>query len=231
MTSPQIDIIYEATTPLGVDLGVLTMALQLQVDRDVTPIWGLACTLDIQSASRSGVQRLIFLDDADQADALGYHELTPDGLPQGKVFVRTTLKDGENPTVTASHELLEMMVDPNIDQVCYRHTRHTTYAKEVCDAVEESTYTIDINGVKVLVSNFQTPAWFDLGPSTPQRYDYLGLCKSPWQLLRGGYMSVQLADGEWSQVFGSVHAASRFNSAKKWRPQVLESGVKRRSTR
>jgi hypothetical protein len=30
---------------------------------------------------------MVFLDDADQEGALAYHDLTPDGMPQSKVFV------------------------------------------------------------------------------------------------------------------------------------------------
>jgi len=50
----------------------------------------------------------VILDDSDQAGALGYHDLTSDGLPIGKVFAASDLKAGTSWTVTASHELLEM---------------------------------------------------------------------------------------------------------------------------
>lgn len=223
----QIDLVYLATTPLGVDLAALMAALQTQVTRDFAPIWGIDCKLSIQTAPRTGVQRLLFLDDTDQADALGEHELTPDGLPQGKVFVQTTLRDGENPTVTASHELLEMLVDPNIDQVVRRGLR--AEAKEVADAVEETGYAI--NGIQV--SNFQTPAWFELHdrslPMGTNKYDFLGLCTHPWQILKGGYMSVLEPSGEWTQVFGSIHAANHFRSDGRWRGAARVSGVRRRS--
>jgi hypothetical protein len=53
---------------------------------------------------------MVFLDDADQPGALAY--LTPDGLPQSKVFVKTTLENNDLVSVSASHELVEMLVDP-----------------------------------------------------------------------------------------------------------------------
>jgi hypothetical protein len=227
--TPDIDLIYEAKTPLGVDLERLRSALQVQVDRDFGPIWGLGCSLSIVSAPRPGVQRLIFLDDADQADALGYHELTPDGLPQGKVFVETTFRDGENPTVTASHELLEMLADPKLNQIERRPPALHAYALEVCDAVEETTYTID----GITVSNFQKPAWFGR-PSNERdqiKYDFCGKCIRPWQLLKGGYASVQEINGQWTQVFGSLAAADNFSLARKWRGAARVSEIKARSTR
>jgi hypothetical protein len=48
---------------------------------------------------------------ADTAGALGYHDLTHDGQPISKVFVKTTIKDGELVSVTACHELFEMVID------------------------------------------------------------------------------------------------------------------------
>jgi len=56
--------------------------------------------------------QFIYFDDADATGALGYHELTKDGQPVSKVFVKTTLADNELVSVTASHELFEMTIDP-----------------------------------------------------------------------------------------------------------------------
>jgi hypothetical protein len=38
-------------------------------------------------------------------------------LPLSKVFVKTTLADGELVSVSASHELVEMLVDPAINMM------------------------------------------------------------------------------------------------------------------
>ena len=40
-----------------------------------------------------GAWAMVFLDDADSPGALAYHDLTPDGLPESKVFVKTTLRE------------------------------------------------------------------------------------------------------------------------------------------
>jgi hypothetical protein len=228
VTPVPIDIIYEAKTPLGTDLDKLVAALQIQISRDFAPIWGVDCVLAIQEKPRTGIQRLGFYDTTKQANTLGDHELTKDGLPLGKVFVETTLQDGEDPTVTSSHELMEMLVDPMLTRVAVRGG-FATYAVEVADACEEQTYKI--NGIQM--SDFVTPQWFGMTGrvSGKDSYDFLGSCKSPWQLLEGGYISVQLSGGDWQQLFGSVAAASRFSSARKWRGAARESGVMRRSER
>jgi hypothetical protein len=228
VTSPvPIDVIYEAKTPLGTDLDKLVAALQIQVSRDFAPIWGPDCKLEIQPKVRPHVQPLIFLDDSDQADALGYHELTKAGLPLGKIFVKTTLQDKENPTVTASHELMEMLADPMLDRTAER-AMLVTYAVEVADAVEEQTYKIN----SIETSNFVTQGWFGLPQSSDSgKLDFLGMCVRPWELLSGGYISVKLPGGDWQQLFGSVAAADRFRSARKWRGAARERGELRRSAR
>ena len=54
-------------------------------------------------------------DNPDQAGALGYHEITSQGTPLGKVFAKLDLQSGASWTVTLSHELLEMLADPWIN--------------------------------------------------------------------------------------------------------------------
>jgi hypothetical protein len=57
---------------------------------------------------------LTILEDSDHADALGYHETTDQGLSLGKVFAHLARQEGGNWTITARHELLEMLDDPEI---------------------------------------------------------------------------------------------------------------------
>ena len=75
------------------------------------------------------------LDDSDQANALGYHDLTSEGLPIGKAFAASDLKAGTSWTVTARHELLERLGDPNINLTVFVQNSNSAgilYAYEVC---------------------------------------------------------------------------------------------------
>src|SRR5438045_9737349 len=56
--------------------------------------------------------QLVYFDNADAAGALGYHDITKDGQPVAKVFVETTIAAHELVSVTACHELFEMVIDP-----------------------------------------------------------------------------------------------------------------------
>jgi hypothetical protein len=137
--------------------------------------------------------QLVILDDADMADALGYHETTPAGQPLGKVFARTVADAGLSWTVTASHEWVEMLVDANA-LLGADLGNGTWVAFEVADPVEADVYGYTIDGVKV--SDFVTPAWFV--PDAPGPYDWTKHCKRPLTLLPGGYVAVQ-RNGQWTQ--------------------------------
>jgi hypothetical protein len=108
------------------------------VTRDFAPKWGITCKVQKATSIPKGAWAIVILDDPDEPNAAGYHDLTPDGLPLSKVFVAAG-----DVSVTASHELLEMLVDPAINCGCQQADQKTWVALEVCDAVEETTYKID----------------------------------------------------------------------------------------
>ena|SRR5437899_1140274 len=122
---PAIACFNQATVPLGGGLGFdkLIATLQQFLDQIFVPVWGTPARLVRTTGFQKGAWALAFLDTADVANALGYHDLTPDGLPLSKVFVRTTLGAGQKVSVTASHELAEMLVDPAINARFAREDR------------------------------------------------------------------------------------------------------------
>ena len=103
---------------------------------------------------------LVLLANADVAGALGYHDLTPAGLPIGKCFVNTSLQDRVSWQSCASHEFCEMLGDPWINLAADPGNGSLLNAYELCDAVEQDSYKAS-NGVEL--SNFVTPRWFITG--------------------------------------------------------------------
>jgi len=187
-------------------------ALQTQVRRDFLPPWGVDADLDFVPKGQqppAGHWWLVVADDSDQAGALGYHDMTPDGLPQGNVFAGTDLQFGTQWTVTASHELLEMLGDPAINLTALTMTPFDVnqpavgrlYAYEVCDACEADQDGYAIDGV--LVSNFVYPPWFESFRQTGStQFDHQLRLTDPFQLLPGGYISVyDMTSGTgWQQI-------------------------------
>jgi hypothetical protein len=195
LSTTQISVINESTILTDSDVQPVIAALQQQVTNDFRPLWGTDAELKMipqGSQPPNGTWWLVILDDSDQAGALGYHDLTPDGLPIGKVFAASDLKAGTSWTVTASHELLEMLADPNINLTVFVQDSDTAgmlYAYEVCDACEDDSfgYTID----NILVSDFVYPSWFEtFRTQGSTQFDKMSKIQNPLELLSGGYIGV-----------------------------------------
>jgi hypothetical protein len=208
-------------------------ALQQQVHNDWASVWG--CDADLRfipgrNASPEGAWWLVVLDNSDQAGALGYHDLTEDGLPLGKVFAGTDLQYGLKWSVTASHELLEMLGDPDINLTAFVQDSDTSgvlYAYEVCDACEADQYGYDIGDVTV--SDFVYPAWFESfrQPGSTQ-FDKQNAISQPFELLPGGYIGVfdVFSGSGWQQK-----TAEEIRLEYKARPHVGSRRERRRTPR
>jgi len=203
---PTIACFNKASTPLGVDLDVLIAAMQAFVDRYVAPVWGTPAKLVKSKDYLKGAWAMIFLDNADQPGALAYHDLTPDGMPQAKVFVKTTLDNHDQVSVSASHELVEMLVDPAINMMTTGPDPNVMYAYESADPVEQLSFTV--NGVPM--TDFVYPAYFEAFHKPGSvRFDQSGKVSRPFQILAGGYQII-FKNGNWSQIFGSPSKKKRF---------------------
>jgi hypothetical protein len=203
---PTIACFNKASTPLGVDLDALIAAMQAFVDRYVAPVWGTPAKLVKSKDYLKGAWAMIFLDNADQPGALAYHDLTPDGMPQAKVFVKTTLDNHDRVSVSASHELVEMLVDPAINMMTTGPDPNVMYAYESADPVEQLSFTV--NGVPM--TDFVYPAYFEAFHKPGSvRFDQSGKVSRPFQILAGGYQII-FKNGKWSQIFGSPSKKKRF---------------------
>ena len=178
-------------------------ALQKQVSNDFCSVWGIDATMQLFGKTQkipATAWLLGIFDDADQAGALGYHDLTKTGAPLGKVFARTTINDGGLWSVTMSHELLEMLADPNINLCAFDEGNRRLYAYEVCDAVEADKLGYQIDGVTV--SDFVLPGWFEpTHVSKGEKFAWKSKVTRPFQLQPGGYISYFDLNGNgWQQL-------------------------------
>ena len=184
-------------------------SLQIQVHRDFAPVWGVDAELHLVGRNRNppnGAWWLVLHDNAAKAGEEGYHDLTNEGLPMGKVFAETDLKEGDTWTVTASHELLEMLADPEVNLSVMVERRaggsyhQLLYAYEVCDACEDDQFGYRIDGT--LVSDFVHPAWFETFHPEGARLDHGRHITKPLELLPGGYIAIyKVYSGKgWTQL-------------------------------
>src|SRR6266496_6184141 len=132
----QVAVLNRSTVVEDAEVETIVKALQVQVDRDFEPAWGVGAQLDFlpkgEMTGWQGKWNLVVLDTSDEANALGYHDMTQEGLPLGKCFAKSDQIAGSALSVTMSHELLEMLADPSInltalDQSDATHNRLYTY--------------------------------------------------------------------------------------------------------
>jgi hypothetical protein len=202
----EIAIVNQSTLLTDKEVSAAVPALQRQVSEDFLPVWGIDARLQFVPKSKKAPADLwwmVLLDDSDQQGALGYHELTDAGLPLGRVFAKTDRDNGLSWTVTTSHELLEMLADPDINLGATVESNAGVtklYAYEVCDPVEADQLGYEID--KVLVSNFVTPAWFEsFREKGSTSFDHGSVLHEPFALAAGGYCSVlDIGGGQWQQI-------------------------------
>ena len=200
-----ISCINKATVDLGVPFDKLTSTLQKCFDQYFLPVWGYPVKLYNTKAAKPSEWQFVYFDDADAAGALGYHDLTQNGQPISKVFVKTTLEDHQVVSVSACHELFETVIDP-IANLWAQAVDGTEYAYEMCDPVEEDTFAVD----GILMSNFVHPSWFEpFKHPSGTKFDHLGLLTKPFSMTKGGYMIIK-KKGKVTEVFGSKAKGKRF---------------------
>ena len=196
---PHLVVINESTVITNDQLAPIIAAAQKQVDQDFQPAWGIGVHIEgIVDTFVPNRWAIVIADTSDEANALGYHDLTPDDLPLGKVFAKTDQLYGALVSVTFTHELLEMLGDPyiNLDaQPLWNRAKR--YAYEVCDAVEADDLAYDIDGVKV--SDFVLPEWFI--PTSNGPWAHNTKLSAPLELAPGGYISVWEPATGWTQKY------------------------------
>ena len=193
-------VTHVALVPRGVkvDMSEVTQvaaALSIQIARDFTPLWGISATVAAFAKSTDVPVGYwpIYIED-------------PNKLPQGAGGVHldrnnqpyALIETGEDWSLDASHECLEMLVDPSGNRARANPIleqakalgypeRQVQYVVEACDPVEDGQFGYQINGV--LVSDFFTPQFYDPTMTSGVRYDFTGAVTGPRAVLANGYIS------------------------------------------
>jgi len=185
------------------------IALNLQVTRDLPQFWPITATviyLPNPKKIPAGVWPIQLVKTL-PPDEGGFHS---DKHKQPFSKVIATPND-PTWTVDASHETLEMLVDPYGNRMqssvaieivggkIQDGTGQFGYLVEACDPCEANDYAYTINGVAV--SDFITPHFYDPIVTPGTRYSFTGAIKGPRQILPGGYISwVNTTLDEWQQL-------------------------------
>ena len=185
-------------------------AVQKQVTRDLTPLWGLRATVDAFEQLGdvpSDYHPVVLFGDPDEL--MGRLELEIGDVNAARLveqfeghrlggihlnaftrqpFALVAVSDGW--TVTVSHEVMEMLADPFGNRlIAAAHPRdpdeRVRYLVEICDPCQTVWYPV--NGVQV--SDFYTPRYFDPVRNPAAFYSFTGALEGPLDIVDGGYLT------------------------------------------
>jgi hypothetical protein len=205
-------------------------AVQKQITRDFTPIWGLPATVDVfedLGSVPTDYHPVVIFGDADEVKerlefAVGdeYANDLIDDFERDRLsglhlnaFTRqpfSLVAATDAWSVTLSHEVLEMITDPFGNRlIAAAHpldrSQRVRYLLEVCDPCQTVWYPV--NGVPV--ADFFTPRYFDPVRVDRSRYSFTGALDYPLEIAEGGYLTwidpgdsglYQLASGDTEPV-------------------------------
>ncbi len=187
-------------------------AIQIQVSRDLFPYWNVDATVigvETEESAPAGAWKVL-IKPTITIDVYGYHTTDANGIPI------TYMKYQPNWTVTTSHEIAEMLVNPYGNKIMSGHeffgnapdndpTNNVEYLVEIADPSQTANNGYDIQGVRV--SDFFLPAFYDLTYTPGKQYSFTGAITRPMSLADGGYISFKRL-GEWYQAFSTANIIS-----------------------
>lgn len=165
----------------------VSAALQKQLTRDLWPIWGIPATIDAFATLEDvpvGYWKVLVVDDV-PGPSTGVHDWSS-SEPVAWV------ERGPTWSLAASHEVLEMIVDPWGQRLAAgnspvgNHDR-VEFLVEVCDPSGDAQNAYTVDGL--LVSDFYTPQFFDPVQASGVRYSFTGGLDGPRRIVKGGYLS------------------------------------------
>ncbi len=185
-------------------LAIAAAAMQNQVTTDFGPLWNIAATVSAFDSLDSvpvDYWPVVIRDDINAPGAAGYHTDN-----NGQPFSLVQADAGWE--LTASHEALEMLVDPFGSRTIsgapppqapqqIQDMQLVNYLVEVCDPCEAITYSV--NGQ--LLTDFITPNYYDPTTTSGVRYSFSGQISAPHTVQEGGYISFgNPVDNHWYQI-------------------------------
>lgn len=191
------------------ELNRVAAALQKQVTRDFAPLWNIDATVSAFAPGEVplGYWTISIQDQSLPDNAEGLHKHKADNSPYALV------RYGPTWSLTASHELLEMLADPSGDRLVAGLSPkpgqgRVQFLLEVCDPCQDIAFAYEIDGVNV--SDFYTPHYFDPDRSAGARYSRQGTITEPRQVLPNGYLSWLTVEEDWFKASADAQGRITF---------------------
>jgi hypothetical protein len=183
----QIAVINQSEELTADDVARAAAAVQKQVVNDFGPLWGVTATVSVFPSLEipPDYWPVVIRDD------IGINEPGVHSTEFPEKPFALVLFTGSKWTVTLSHEILELLLDPSgtllISGPSVRPDEGTVeYLAEICDPCQSNACAYLVNGDQWM-SDFVTPAFYKgFGPG---RYSFAGNVLQPRQVMPFGYMT------------------------------------------
>lgn len=214
------------------ELSAVASAVNVQVIRDLAAHWKVQASVSAYTDAASVQGQNPFLvyvvADTNGSDGVHRHE------DSGTTFAFVRHQPGLEWSVAASHETLEMLVDPSLNYTIAGMsprdpTRPARVLVEVCDPCQspDCAYPVD-DGHAAQVSDFCLPAYYGSGQNTGP-YTFMRTLTAPLTIASGGYLTWIESDAGGDayyqlsavagpqQIFGPVDPATVFGKSQEHR--------------
>ena len=150
----QIALVSQSNLIPRADVSKVAAAIQKQATRDLAPIWSVSATVDAFDALDDvpiGYWPLVVMDNINTPGASGIHE-DNNGQPFALISAAADLDVW---SLTASHEAMEMLVDPFGRRMVAGDAPQelgqgrVSYLVEVCDPCESAAFAYSSNAIRV----------------------------------------------------------------------------------
>lgn len=210
-------LVNETSTESTEDAWNTAWALDYQARFHFAPAWRISARVTLMPKDHPipvGAWIIHMLDNIDDPSALGYHDEDGNEVPYSRVGVKASIADGSSASEVASHELLEMLVDPHINLTVIDQKNNRLYGYEVGDPVQGNAYDVGapegrVTGVAV--ADFALPAWFDGNTPVDAPSSFRASVKGPFAVAPKGYTGwldlSNVAQG-WQSSWGSERSSA-----------------------
>ncbi len=182
------------------EAGSVAAAIQQHIQQSFAPIWQVSATVTVLSEPYSGCTPIYVYDDIGEPGLTGYHT-THGGAPEYP-SAYALVQYGPTWSLAASHECLEILVDPTADRrwsaVLPAANRTVDFILEVCDPCQNFAYSHAIGPYPL--SDFCTPDYYANTTDPGVVYCLSRKIVEPKEILPGGTLSWIDGDGHGYQA-------------------------------
>ena len=190
MPDRRVALVAETKRISARELRQAESSLAKQLAEHFDPKWDLSASIQAYDGIKDVPEDcwpVLIRDTIAVPGMMGIHD-----IKNGRPYAEITFTDGWQ--FGASHDMLEMLVDPNCSRLISApsirpgENRNVRFSVQVCDpSGTDPRFGYEIDGVRV--ANFCTPQYYDADRKRGAQLSQTGVIAKPFEILKGGYLT------------------------------------------